>query len=70
MTNKQAMAAGYNATKGRPIGSTRPPWGIITNINHPSGKSGEKVGGYFHSRREALEEIEHRVELDATNYAT
>jgi hypothetical protein len=63
MTNKQAMAAGYNATKCRPIGSTRPPWGIITNRNHPTNPD-QWVGGYFHTRREALEEIEWRIACD------
>ena len=64
MTPGQAMAAGYNVTKCRPIGSTRPPWGIVTNRNHPSGRSGEWVGFYYPTRKEALEEVEHRISLD------
>lgn len=63
MTPKEAMAAGYTVTQGRPIGSMRLPWGIITNANHPSGRSGERVGFYYPTRREALEEVEHRVSL-------
>jgi hypothetical protein len=58
------MAAGYTVTKDRPIGSTRPPWGIITNRNHPSGRSGEQVGFYYPTRKEALEEVEQRARLD------
>ena len=64
MTPKEARAAGYNVTQGRPIGSTRAPWGIITNVNHPSGKSGEWIGGYFATRREALQEVEDILDLD------
>ena len=64
MTPGQAMAAGYTVTKGRPIGSTRPAWGIVTNRNHPSGRSGHYVGFYYPTRKEALEEVEHRIGLD------
>lgn len=64
MTPNEAMASGYTVTKGRPIGSRRQPWIIVTNVNHPSGRSGEHLGFYYRTRHVALEEVEQRVRLD------
>jgi hypothetical protein len=65
MTPGQARAAGYTVTKVRAlIGPARPSWHIATNINHPSGRSGQRVGAAWLTREEALEEVEHRIGLD------
>ena len=54
MTTKELHAAGYIVTKGRPIGSTMPPWRIM-RVN--SQAANPYVLGHYPTRKAAIADL-------------